>query len=106
MNYGFVPLNKNDVVSVNFDGDENFFSHPTFKVSDIIAKINESLTYGISDEEKEQLLGKGINCEVLKSGYEGWQKGRIRLNVEFYPDEPESPLDELRQQLEQIERSQ
>ena len=36
----------------------------------------------------------GINCEILRIGANGWQKGRviIKLNVslEFCPDEPEA----------------
>jgi KGK domain len=43
----------------------------------------------------------GVFCEVLKLGSNQWQKGKIkiRVSVEFYPDEPEakpSPLDEFR----------
>lgn len=38
-------------------------------------------------------FGDGINCEILRLGANGWQKGRvtIKLNVslEFCPDEPE-----------------
>jgi hypothetical protein len=61
------------------------------------------------------LFTEGKECEVLKP-YKGWQKGKIRikLTIEFCPDEPEpveenghqdtnnsteSPLDEIRQQL-------
>ncbi|MGB3403042.1 MAG: KGK domain-containing protein [Microcoleaceae cyanobacterium] len=51
----------------------------------------------------------GKECELLKEG-KRWQKGklRIKLTLEFIPDEPveendyqeiESPLDEIRQQL-------
>lgn len=64
----------------------------------------------------------GIHCEILRIGSKGWQKGRIRVNVtlEFIPDEPEieeiptneqseisepeSPLDDLRQLINQNNR--
>lgn len=41
-------------------------------------------------------------CEILKAGSQGWQKGKLQINVtlEFIPDEPESeasPLDDIRQ---------
>ena len=44
----------------------------------------------------------GQECEILRAGSNGWQKGKIKVNVtlEFIPDEPEvekSPLDDLRQ---------
>jgi hypothetical protein len=53
-------------------------------------------------------FGNGLNGEVLKIGAKGWQKGKLRIKVslEFYPDEPEisqpeSPLDDLRQMINQ-----
>lgn len=49
---------------------------------------------------------EGKNCEILKIGAKGWQKGKIRLRVilEFEPEEPEtnepeSPLDDLRRMM-------
>lgn len=41
---------------------------------------------------------QGIACEVLKVNSLGWQKGKIRMKVtlEFQPDEIESPLDPIR----------
>ena len=47
---------------------------------------------------------EGKKCEILQAG-KGWQKGKLKINVtlEFIPDEPEetSPLDEVRQEIEQ-----
>jgi hypothetical protein len=63
------------------------------------------------------LFGEGIAGKVLRFGSPAWQKGKIRvkITVEFCPDEPkveetpdnnlleispaESPLDDLRRQL-------
>lgn len=38
-------------------------------------------------------FGEGIDCEILRLGARGWQKGkaRIRVSLDFYPDEPEIP---------------
>ncbi|MGI8505169.1 MAG: KGK domain-containing protein [Hassallia sp.] len=60
-------------------------------------------------------LGDGIDCEILKIGAKGWQKGKIkiRVNVEFCPDEPEieealeitepeSPLDDIRRMINEV----
>jgi hypothetical protein len=61
------------------------------------------------------LLGKltdwftqGIDCQILKAGSDGWKKGKIKIRVivEFIPDEPEipecqSPLDEIRREMQQ-----
>lgn len=40
-------------------------------------------------------LGEGISCEVLRLGSRAWKTGkiRIRISVDFYPDEPEIELD-------------
>ncbi|MDX2097793.1 MAG: KGK domain-containing protein [Leptolyngbyaceae cyanobacterium bins.59] len=46
----------------------------------------------------------GVDCEILKLGSADWQPGkiRIRVSVEFVPDEPELPADaETQEPLEQ-----
>ena len=59
----------------------------------------------------------GIDCEILQIGSKGWRKGKVRIkvSVEFYVEEdseqlvsepseielPESPLDDLRQMINQ-----
>ena len=73
----------------------------------------------------ENWFGQGIDCEILRVGAQGWQKGKIKLKlnvtIEFCPDEPEveetpennksetsqpeSPLDDLRRQLLNQENS-
>ena len=52
---------------------------------------------------------EGEECEILKAGSEGWQKGRLKINVtlEFISDEPEkteSPLDDVRQEIDSRDR--
>ena len=47
---------------------------------------------------------QGEECEILRAGSSGWQKGKIKINVtlEFIPDELEenvSPLDNVRQEI-------
>jgi uncharacterized protein Usg len=40
----------------------------------------------------------GLECKVLQPG-KGWQTGKMKIHIEFYPDrptEPDSPLDEIR----------
>lgn len=66
-----------------------------------------------TNENLEKWLDEGVDCATLKFGSKAWQKGKvkIKLSVEFCPDEPEikaaaaknettqpeSPLDDLRQ---------
>ncbi|AFY40707.1 KGK domain-containing protein [Nostoc sp. PCC 7107] len=51
----------------------------------------------------QEFLDSGLECEILKIGAKAWESGKIRIKiaVEFIPDEPEitepeSPLDDLR----------
>jgi KGK domain len=73
----------------------------------------------------ENWFGQGIDCEILRVGAQGWNKGKIKLKlnvtIEFCPDEPEveettennesetsqpeSPLDDLRRQFLNQENS-
>ncbi|AFY46505.1 KGK domain protein [Nostoc sp. PCC 7524] len=53
-----------------------------------------------------QWFNQGIDCEILKPGSQGWQTGKLKIKVtlEFIPDqpnipEPESPLDDLRRMM-------
>ncbi|NET70477.1 MAG: hypothetical protein F6K62_05640 [Sphaerospermopsis sp. SIO1G2] len=59
-------------------------------------------------ENSEDWINKGVECQVLKPG-KNWQSGkfRIKLSIEFCPDESEikeaeSPLDDLRRQIDDI----
>jgi hypothetical protein len=61
---------------------------------------------GVQINETIKVFAEGRDCEILKIDAKGWQKGklRIRVSVDFIPDEaeisqPESPLDDLRQKL-------
>ncbi|MBD2039763.1 KGK domain-containing protein [Microcoleus sp. FACHB-672] len=69
----------------------------------------------VSEPIRNKLFGEGIECYALKYKADGWESGkfRVKLTVEFCPDEPEieetpapntaeagetgSPLDEIRQ---------
>ena len=70
--------------------------------------INSIITYMANNSDLKNtnnintLFSEGQKCEILKSGSQGWQKGKLKINVtlEFIPDELEpekSPLDDIRQ---------
>ena len=50
------------------------------------------------------MFDRGLSCEVLRPGA-NWQKGKVRIRLEFCPDEPESPLDDIRQTIKEAEIS-
>ncbi|WP_363268793.1 KGK domain-containing protein [Okeania sp. SIO2B3] len=83
----------------------------TFQVSELVQKLTERIS------SKENLIFNGFDCQVLRLGSGGWVKGKIKLALEFYPDEQEasqmsekqlsknskseSPLDDLREKFNQ-----
>ncbi|MGB5961918.1 MAG: KGK domain-containing protein [Coleofasciculaceae cyanobacterium] len=94
------PLNldQNDVVSV--DTTQHgwvVIQNKTFKVAEFNTNLNGYLQGG--GTAKEMLLGEGLPCEVLKPS-SNWQKGKVKIRLEFCPDEPISPLDDIRQSLQ------
>ncbi|HEY9876691.1 MAG TPA: KGK domain-containing protein [Candidatus Obscuribacterales bacterium] len=73
----------------------------------------------LNNDAKNELFFEGTDCEVLRLGAKKWEKGkaRIKITVEFCPDEPEleetpetnqpeanqpeSPLDDIRRMINQ-----
>jgi hypothetical protein len=86
---------ENDVISQQFNFPNKIEHWPlNFTGSEILAYVRVQLG------EDEEAFINGFECQVLQPGKK-WQTGKIRIkiNVEFCPDdpiEPESPLDEIR----------
>lgn len=59
----------------------------TFKVKELVEAIRNQL----SDAGKKLFEESGLELEILKLDAKGWKKGKVRLSVEFCPDEPEVP---------------
>ncbi|MEG5058269.1 KGK domain-containing protein [Microcoleus sp. A2-C5] len=112
----------NDWKSLNKDlGVNSYFAHPIISSGQFQTYLKNHTS--IQEEIKSVLFGEGIEGEVLRFGSQGWQKGKIRVQivVEFCPDEPEveetpennesetsqpeSPLDDLRRKLLNQENS-
>lgn len=97
------PLNleQNDVVSVNVkEQGWVVIQYQTFKAGDFITELKRYVQGG--ESAKSLLLGEGLPCEILKP-CSNWQKGKVKLRLEFCPDEPISPLDDIRQSLQESE---
>ncbi|MCT7989676.1 KGK domain-containing protein [Laspinema olomoucense] len=125
MSNDFEPLRADEVLSVENDL-KILVGHPTFKVNELKQiLINNLQDYdsalfrkGNTDENLPGIFTDGINAQVLKYGANGWQEGKIRIQIslEFCPDEPEdeeipasnkwessepeSPLDDIRRMQE------
>ncbi|MEB3828834.1 KGK domain-containing protein [Phormidium sp. CCY1219] len=105
----YEPLHKEEILSIQEDS-KILIPHTTFKVEELIkAAINiiknsDNVARQNWNEEKAKWALEGVKGEVLKFGAKGWQKGKLRLTIEFCPTEaeptePESPLDEIRQKI-------
>ncbi|MDJ0735246.1 MAG: KGK domain-containing protein [Nostocaceae cyanobacterium] len=125
MNEEFKPLecNDDDVIS---------FGENTYKIDRLKAALNKSSNNNLAYNLNQQLNGyrvligskpsqtwfnEGIDCKILTLGSKRWRKGKVKfkLSFEFYVEEdetdnnqnsnnsePESSLDELRQQINQL----
>lgn len=95
----FEQLDGDEVVSVK-DYDKILVSHVTFTVRQFLEATGKQL--GISKGNSQQRwIEDGVDCEVL-SPEKNWRKGKIRISLEFCPDELEGSqskllLDDIRQ---------
>lgn len=115
-NLSLQKCNEDEVVSL---------AHQLFKIERLKFNLKNILShYRLGEEFSKSLnidtnsrhrlisasdwFDKGVNCEILKICSQGWQKGKLRINIqvslEFCSDEPEiqqpeSPLDDLRKTL-------
>lgn len=121
----FQPLEPDEVVSIN-PGWQINITNPTFTPREFLAAIVASLAehsrcttssdyhpvFSWSNKRAAWFTEEGVEGRVLRFGERGWQEGRVRVTIEFCPDEDEdeivdvpllesaearSPLDEIRE---------
>ena len=88
----FESLENGEVISVQQD-IQILSGHRTCRVGEVSEAIVAHLQQAISNWNQADngwFSPQGIDCEALRFGSQGWQKGRIRLCLEFCPDEPNS----------------
>jgi KGK domain len=89
MNDRFESLESGEVISVQRD-TQVLVGHRTFRVGELNDAIKDRLEQAIgswTEDKNDWFSDQGIDCEALRFGSNGWQKGRIRLCLEFCPDE-------------------
>ncbi|MBD2085009.1 KGK domain-containing protein [Coleofasciculus sp. FACHB-542] len=97
MNNGFERIEADNVLCVNTNTQRLLIQHPTFQVGEFINKMQAQVG---ATGEQIKWFSEGIDCKVLKPGA-NWKQGKVRVSLEFCPDEPESPLEDIRQQLKE-----
>ncbi|MBV9386378.1 MAG: hypothetical protein JOZ78_08120 [Chroococcidiopsidaceae cyanobacterium CP_BM_ER_R8_30] len=115
MNNKFERIDREDVISV-YSG-QILVNNRTFTVSEFILVMMSLIREkgGALTEEKEKWFAEGVECKILKPGAKRWQRGQVRLSLEFTPEALEdvettendessaskssSPLDDIRQMM-------
>jgi pilus assembly protein FimV len=85
----FEALNSGEVLSVD-DSLVFLTGHGTFKIAEFTKILKEKMLESgdVTEDKLGWLTEDGIKCEALRFGSTGWQKGKVRLHLEFSPDEP------------------
>jgi hypothetical protein len=107
MSSNFKRLDPSAVISSK-ENISRLIYHTTFKVAELIEAIQNPTG------KSKEWFDEGVGCEVLNLD-RGWQKGKVRITLEFCPDEPvltntseegdeassqpESPLDDIRRTI-------
>jgi KGK domain len=88
-------LTPEDVITLEDEKTKPRMPHKTFKVDELTLSLAQNLSF---NEEQKEWLKNGISANVLVAG-KLWRKGKVKLSIEFIPDENEhekSPLDDFR----------
>ncbi len=93
MDNKFEPLSGGEVLSVD-DSVQFLIGHTTFRAEELSQALRTQILEhgigGLTEAKKHWLTENGINCEVLRFGANGWQKGKVRISLEFCPSEGEA----------------
>ncbi len=114
MSKEFERLEREDVVSVY--SNQILVNNRTFTINELIAALMPVVKKESGagwTEDKEHWFHEGLDCKILKPGAKSWRRGKVRLTLEFTPEELEvaetlesiesqgnkarSPLDDIRQ---------
>ncbi|NEO88271.1 MAG: hypothetical protein F6J87_29040 [Spirulina sp. SIO3F2] len=89
MDNRFTPLEGDEVLSVD-ESVQILIGHRTFRASELTQALKQHLVaqgvQGITAQNDWFALD-GVSCEALRFGANRWLKGRVRISLEFCPDE-------------------
>ena len=105
MDNQFEPLNNDEVLFINVG--RVLMVNPTFKVGEFIDALAQAISDRETDwsDDNEGWFGEGLPCEALRFGTQGWQRGRVRIRLEFVPDTSKPKmLDVPRERTRRLEK--
>jgi hypothetical protein len=87
MNDQFQPLDNDEVLFISVG--RVLMPNPTFKVGEFLDALAQAVSDRERDwdEENEGWFSDGLDCEALRFAGQGWQRGRVRIRLEFAPEE-------------------
>lgn len=85
MDRDFERLDDNEVLHVR--RGRIVMENPTFRVSEFLDALAQAISEqeGVWSDENEGWFEDGLDCEVLRLSSRGWQRGRVRIRLEFLP---------------------
>ncbi len=84
-------ISGDEVISINNPEDNVLLGHHTYKAEEFLSRLGRH----IDKHKKEKWINKGVPCKMLSPNQQ-WQKGKIKICLQFIPDKPESILDDIR----------
>lgn len=111
----YLPIAQGSVLTIKQRNQGSLFNDDAILASTILERIQQRLTdrsqFSLNYAAGDLIIGEGIDCNLLVPGCATWTSGKLKLVLEFVPDEPEivkespvastdsSPLDSIRQGL-------
>lgn len=88
-------INGSEVISLNDEKENILINHHTYKAEDFLKELERHIGYN----KVEKWLTEGVDCEILEP-QKHWQKGKIKICLQFIPEKPKSVLDDIRQDID------
>ncbi|MGB5961919.1 MAG: KGK domain-containing protein [Coleofasciculaceae cyanobacterium] len=88
MDNHFEPLAIGEVLSID-ESAQILIGHRTFRVGEFADAVKQQMQSikGWTKDKDAWFSEEGISCEVLRFTANGWQKGKVRLHLEFCPQD-------------------
>ncbi len=84
----FEPLDNGEVISIADETALIFINHRTFRVGEFSDSVRCQLKTSAAwtDDKNSWFSDTGVPCEVLRFSSGSWQKGKVRIRLEFAPE--------------------
>ena len=86
-------IRDDEVITITNHDDNVLIGHHTYQAREFLNRLGKH----IDRNKKKKWIDEGVPCKML-SPNQNWQPGKIKICLQFIPDEPESVLDDIRQE--------